>query len=390
MKSYFRVALFIFSLWPITCQAADNQLTEQEQADGWLLLFDGETMFGWKPVGKVNWAINDGVISASEGEVSLLRTTTQFSDYIFTVDFRADVATNSGIFLRTSPKPAVVDRDCYELNIAPQDNPFPTGSFVGRKKLEGAPNDGEWHHYEVSMNGGNITVKLDGEEVLVYDDPKPLGKGYIGLQHNSGKVEFKNVKLKPLGLESIYNGKDLSGWKTYPDTPAEFSVADDGTLSVKNGRGPLETESSYADFVLQLDCQSHGEALNSGVFFRCIPGDVDMNGYESQIQNGYKDNDRTKPVDCGTGGIFRRVDARRVVSDDFKWFRKTIIADGPHFSVWVNGFQVTDWTDKRKADENPRRGLRTKAGSIMIQAHDPTTDLSFRRLEIRETPARWK
>ncbi|MBT5599078.1 MAG: DUF1080 domain-containing protein, partial [Planctomycetaceae bacterium] len=43
-----------------------------------------------------------------------------------------------------------------------------------------------------------------------------------------------------------------------------------------------------------------------------------------------------------------------------------------------------DWTDTRKSNENPRRGLRTAAGSIMIQGHDPTTNLSFRNLRISE------
>ena len=81
--------------------------------------------------------------------------------------------------------------------------------------------------------------------------------------------------------------------------------------------------------------------------------------------------------------------ARRVVANDFEWFRKTIIADGPHFSVWVNGYQVTDWSDQRKPHENPRKGQRLEAGSLMIQGHDETTDLDFRRIEIRETPPRW-
>ena len=92
-----------------------------------------------------------------------------------------------------------------------------------------------------------------------------------------------------------------------------------------------------------------------------------MAGYESQIHNGFLEGDRTRPVDCGTGGIFRRQNARRVVADDFAWFRKTIIADGPHMAVWVNGFQVTDWTDKRPPDPNPRRGLRLRSR----HDHDP-------------------
>ena len=138
-------------------------------------------------------------------------------------------------------------------------------------------------------------------------------------------------------------------------------------------------ERQYGDFVLQLECISHAPGLNSGIFFRCIPGE-EMNGYESQIHNGFKNGDRNQPVDCGTGGIFRRVNARRVVADDFEWFHKTIIADGPHVAVWVNGYQVTDWTDTRPADPNPRKGLRLEPGTIMIQGHDPTTNLSFRHL----------
>ena len=109
-----------------------------------------------------------------------------------------------------------------------------------------------------------------------------------------------------------------------------------------------------------------------------------MMGYESQIQNGMKDGNPLTPADCGTGGIFRRQDARRIVAKDNEWFHKTIIMSGNHIAVWVNGYQVSDWYDERNIDGNPRRGLRTEAGSIMIQGHDPTTNLSFRNLRIAE------
>ena len=39
-----------------------------------------------------------------------------------------------------------------------------------------------------------------------------------------------------------------------------------------------------------------------------------------------------------------------------KWFTKTIVADGPHMAVWVNGYQVSDWTDKRPEKESGARG----------------------------------
>ena len=383
-------SLILFSsLTSVVASAAENSLTDAEIAEGWLLLFDGESLFGWRPAGKADFRVENGRILATSGDVCLLRSTTQFSDYVLKVDFRAAEGTNSGIFLRTSPQPTQVDRDCYELNIAPPDNPFPTGSLVGREKVSDASAAAnEWHTFEVTAQGRQIVVKLDGKPILDYTDSKKLGKGFIGLQHNQGKVEFRNVKLKPLGLNPIFNGSDLAGWKTYPEMESQFTVTEKGWLNVKNGRGQLETNDSFGDFILQLSCYSNGEHLNSGIFFRCVPGST-MDGYESQIQNGFKEDDRTKPIDCGTGGIFRRVNARKVVPNDFEWFNKTIFADGPHISVWVNGFQVTDWTDTRKADPNPRRGLRTEAGTIMIQGHDPTTDLSFRNLKIVEIPSRW-
>jgi hypothetical protein len=365
-----------------------NQLSEQELTEGWISLFDGNSLYGWRPVTKANWQVTDGAITVSSGKQGLLRTTSQFGNYRLKVDFQCPATTNSGIFLHTSPKPENPTIDCYEVNIATEKvSPFPTGSLVGRKKAEEPIDTESWHTFDVTLLGDKLTVKIDDAEVLSYTDPQPLGRGFIGLQFNEGEVKFRNIKLKPLGLDSLFNGKDLTGWRSHPESESKFSVTDEGELNVTNGRGLLETEAEYADFVLQLECISYGEHLNSGVFFRCIPQDF-MMGYEMQIQNGYADGDRTKPLDCGTGGIFRRSDARLVNADDNEWFPMTLIAEGPHMAAWVNGVQVSDWTDTRKADENPRRGLRTAAGTFQIQGHDPTTNLSFRQLQASELPAR--
>ena len=362
-------------------------LSDAELAEGWISLFDGQTLYGWKAHSKADWEVKEGAIRVSVGEKGLLCTSVPFDNYELKLDFRAAKGTNSGVFLRTA---AVVGMDdiktkCYELNIAPPDNPFPTGSFVGRQKAKEVPERAEeWQTFEVKLDGPKATVKLNGEEVLTYDDPAPIGRGLIGLQLNTGAVEFKNIKLKPLGLAPIFNGKDLTGWKDHPESKSKFTVNDQGELNVTStARGCIESEQQFGDFVLQLECISHAPSLNSGLFFRCIPGEF-MNGYESQIHNGFLNNDRTQPVDCGTGGIFRRVNARLVNATDKEWFTKTIIASGDHISVWVNGYQVTDWTDERKPNANPRSGLRLEKGTLQIQGHDPTTNLSFRNLRARE------
>jgi hypothetical protein len=367
--------------------AADTNLSEEEIADGWISLFDGETFYGWRPAVEANFAIEDGTIVVSEGKVGLLRTTSQFSNYRLRVEFQADAHTNSGIFLHTSPEPQQPGGDCYELNIAPADNPFPTGSLVAQQKYSDAGHQDSWREFDVTVVGNQVTVKLDGQELYTLQVEKPLGRGYIGLQHNQGRVAFRKIRLKPLGLEPLFEGKDLTGWKSHPQSQSEFTVTEDGELHVVGGSGSLETTQAFADFVLQLQCRTNAAGLNSGVFFRCIPGSK-MDGYESQIHNGMQEDDPTRPADCGTGGIFRRQNARRIVADDLTWFTKTLVACGPHVAVWINGYQVTDWSDTRKADPNPRRGLRLEAGSIMLQGHDPTTDISFRKISAAELAPR--
>jgi hypothetical protein len=160
-------------------------------------------------------------------------------------------------------------------------------------------------------------------------------------------------------------------------------ATENGEISVKDGRGSLESEAQFGDFVLQWECISHAKELNSGIFFRCIPGEI-TNGYECQIHNGYKDGDRSKPKDFGTGGIYRRIPARKVMADDLVWFQQTLVADGANIACWVNGYPVTAWTDERAPDSNPRNGLRVEPGTLQLQGHDPTTNLSFRNLRAVE------
>ena len=430
---------------PNAIAAEPNQLTPEQAAAGWISLFDGETLFGWQPTSKADWKVENGLIRVTSGEQGFLMTGSEFADYELHVEFQAPAMTNSGVFLHMPQQPADPARDCYELNIAPPDNPFPTGSLVGRSKAEGAISinvnsfrlktpkplnawDGNWHAFDVAIHGGAVSVSFDANLVNEYDDPDPLQRGRIGLQFREGEVAFRNIRLKPLGLKPMLNGKDLAGWNTKNVEASKFEVVkseasgslplegrageggEAGTrlkhpslalpiegrgpeeskpafseLQVTNGRGILETTASYGDFVMQLDCFVNGDNLNSGVFFRSIPGEY-AQGYESQIHNGMNDGDPTKPSDFGSGGIYRRIAARRIVAKDREWFTKTIVATGPHMAVWVNGYQVTDWTDERPADENPRAGLRLAPGTISLQGHDPTTNLRFRNLNIAELP----
>ena len=189
---------------------------------------------------------------------------------------------------------------------------------------------------------------------------------------------------RPIELIPFLKTNDLSNFNTERAEQSRFHVEDE-VLHVKGGPGQIETNNEYANFVLQLECKVNGDGLNSGVFFRALRTARGA-GYESQIHNAFKGGDPTKPVDFGTGGIYRRQPARRIIAEDRQWFTKTIVADGPHMAVWVNGYQVSDWTDTRPPHENARNGLRLGPGAIAIQGHDPTTDLSFRNFRVAELP----
>ncbi len=329
-----------------TARAADapkpNTLTPQEIADGWIQLFDGETTFGWLTGGPVK--VEGGGLILGGRQQATARTTAEFGpvEYIFDYEMESKAGTE---FVE-----------------------YTHGADVGRRSGKVSGHD-------------MFTVKRPADGLIRAPAP-------ITITVPAGAtLGIRSLKVRPINLTPIFNGKDLSGWKQYAGdekrAKSKYIVTPEGWLNVTNGPGDLQTEKQWADFVFQGECISNGKHLNSGVFFRCLPGQY-QNGYEFQIQNGFKDNDRTKPEDYGTGAIYRRVKARKVVPNDHEWFTMTLVARGNHIATWVNGYQTVDWTDTRPPNDNARNGCKLGAGPISLQGHDPTTNLSFRNLRIAE------
>ena len=343
---------------PAAVQPKVAAVTPQEAADGWLMLFDGETAFGWKVDGAAE--VKDGTLILGKGKKTVAYPTSQFGSVF---EYTLEVA---GVGTVASPKG------------------FSTFN---------APPDGVWATVRYVQAGDTATGSATGGGPSRSEIGKPSTRPELAaaplLIETDGTttVLVHLAKLKPGGTAPLFNGKDLNGWKVFAGDPKRaattFEVTPAGELSAKNGPGDLQTEKAFGNFVFQAECKTNGKWLNSGVFFRCVP-DQYQNGYEAQVQNAYLGDDRTKPIDFGTGAIYRRVPARKVVSNDYEWFTLTVLADGPHIATWVNGYQTVDWTDDRKANDNPRQGLRTAPGHLSIQGHDPTTDLLFRRIRIAE------
>lgn len=379
LRALLALALLASPCFADTDEPKPNVLTPKEVADGWLLLFDGETAFGWEPVvdnkddAKPDLKVKDGTLVLTGGKVRCTVTLGQF-------ELRGEY--------RTAAKEAGLDvgfRKPRGVGLSMGDNFRPKQAAEWRPFLVRLSNEettiaaGDVEKPGISATGGALVSNAVGE--ITFRAPA------------NAPVELRNVKLCPLGAKPLFTGKNLDGWKVNQADPkrasSKWEVTKDGELSVKNGPGDLVSEKEFDNFVLQFECKTLGKALNSGVFFRCMPGQY-QNGYEAQIQNAYKDDDRTKPADFGTGAIYRRVPARKVVSDDNEWFTMTVVANGKRISTWVNGYQTVDWVDDRKESDNPRQGYRAAKGPLSIQGHDPTTDILFRNIRVAELPGEKK
>jgi len=188
-------------------------------------------------------------------------------------------------------------------------------------------------------------------------------------------------------LNTTYDIQPLteSDWK--PVAGASEAKWSDGVLELTGGVGMVESVKEYGDFILQLEyftpVRPDGEGINSGVFFRCIPGEM-LNGYKCQIFNSPPDDYYARFMGADTGGILRQHVGRNVGAKDGEWNYLTIAARGADVAIWVNGIQVTDWTDTRAEDPNPRRGKRLQPGTIQLQGHDPEMTILFRNMRVVE------
>jgi hypothetical protein len=316
--------------------SAAEKLTPQEIADGWIRLFDGESTFGWSVEGRAQ--IIDGILTLGGGD-------------------KPTVLTSKGVFGRAAVRWSFRQDGSQAAIMA----------WSGESRKLSVPSQGFVTETYEPGSGGQTVIELTVPATTT--------------------LQIRDFALKPKELRPLFNGKDLTGWTQYKGDnkrdKSKFTVTPEGWLNIKNGPGDLQTDAQFDDFILQLECISNGKHLNSGIFFRCIPGEY-QNGYEAQIQNGYKNGDRTKPVDFGTGAIYRRQPARKVVSNDNEWFTMTVLARGNQLLTWVNGYPTCDFKDERAPNENARNGSKTGKGPISIQGHDPTTDLSFRNIRIAE------
>lgn len=209
--------------------------------DGWISLFDGKTLEGWKPstLGTAKYSVVDGTIKGETVEGSpntFLLSAEQYGDFELEFEVKVHDSLNSGVQIRsrekseadlaTSGKDGQPAKDLsrffgpqVEIEASPGQAGYIYGEATGYGWLSPEPQqtpeasttlmkNGEWNKFRVVAKGARIQTFINGEAVadLTHEEiHKTHPKGHIGLQVHGIKagtgpydVAWRNIRVKPL------------------------------------------------------------------------------------------------------------------------------------------------------------------------------------------------
>jgi hypothetical protein len=397
--------IIITGLFFTGCKKADNKLTSQETAEGWALLFDGKSLDGWRdfkggtPV-TAPWKVEKGTLTSlgtGSDSTGYIVTAKQYENFIIDFDWKISEGGNSGLLYHvverpefkvpyvTGPEFQLIDDAGYSGPIEEwQKAAADYAMYVcdpAKKVLNKA---GKWNNSKIVFDNGHVEHWLNGQKVIDFeawtDDwftRKKSGKwdfapeyglarsGNFAVQDHGSRVWFKNMKIKELPRktkqETLFNGKDLTGWEKYG---TELWYVDNGELVCESGAekqyGYFGTRKYYNDFDLSLDFKQEADG-NSGVFIRSyIKTGVEISGW--QVEVAPPGNDTGGIYESyGRGWIFQIPDEKENILKKEDWNTMRIKVVGDNITTWLNGQQMTDLKDEK---------IGQGKGRILLQIHE--------------------
>jgi len=168
------------------------------------------------------------------------------------------------------------------------------------------------------------------------------------------------LAMAPAKKVTLFNGKDLTGWKIYGTE--KWYVAN-GELICESGPdkqyGYLATEQTYKDFDLSVQFKQEANG-NSGVFFRSSIEGTKISGWQVEVA----------PKDHDTGGIYESYGRgwleqippeKETILKPGEWNTLRMRVEGDHVQTYLNGKPMVDLHDAKIGAAN---------GSIALQIHD--------------------
>jgi 3-keto-disaccharide hydrolase len=396
---------------------ADGLAQHNVPPQGFVALFNGSNLDGWwgattenprgfmalppkelaakksaslEDIGQ-HWRVEKGEL-VNDGKGLYLTTDKFYGDFELLASYKMAAGADSGIYLRGTPQVSIWD--------ATDESKFKHGADQGSGGLwnnpSGSPGKdplvfadqriGAWEVMRVVMTGERVSVWLNDKLVVDHarmhnyfsDKAKPETErlplpqvGPIQLQTHGGEMRWRNLFIRQIGpdeankilaskndqgFQSIFNGKDLTGWTG----ATENYMVEQGAITCKPDQGgTLFTEKQYGDFVVRLEFKLP-PAGNNGLAIR-YPG-VGHGTWDSfcelqVLDDGhpmYNDSDHPKFYDLNPrqahGSVYARVPAHRgYLRPTGQWNFQECTLVGPTVKVELNGFVILE-ADVSKAE----------------------------------------
>lgn len=190
-----------------------------EEGDGWLSLFDGRSLAGWKAAeNPAAFRVEDGAIVAhgTRGHLFYVGQVQNhdFKDFVLEVEVMTAPGSNSGIYIHTQYQEQGWPAKGLEVQVnnTYARDPIKTGSLYQVANVTAPPaKDNEWFTMRITVRSKHVTVEVDGRKLVDYAEPadnsalkgefdRRLDHGTFALQaHDPGStVRFRNIRVKPL------------------------------------------------------------------------------------------------------------------------------------------------------------------------------------------------
>ncbi len=201
-----KLLLAISLLLAVTPFGQAEDKAKDKADEGWVSLFNGKDLTGWKISEKGDWKVVDGAI-VTPPQRSHLFTEMEFKNFEFKAEVMTEPGSNSGIYIHTAYEETFPTHG-YECQVnCTHGDVRKNGSLWGvTHSLVPNAKDNEWYTIEISVKGKSVQTKVNGKVVIDYIEPegltipRRLGKGSFALQGHDPKsvVRFRNLKVKPL------------------------------------------------------------------------------------------------------------------------------------------------------------------------------------------------
>ena len=192
------------------------------------------------------------------------------------------------------------------------------------------------------------------------------------------------LQEKEEGFVSLFNGKDLTGWKV-ADNPDSAKV-EDGAIKTNGPRAHVfyvgdVNKGVFKNFEFKAQVLVK-PGSNSGIYFHTEYQDKDWpkKGFECQVcSKDYSDPKKT-------GSLYAVKDLAESTVKDDEWFDYHILVTGKKVEIRLNGKSVNEWTqpDDYKPKGFPGRIL--DKGTFALQCHDPKSVVFFKNLRVKVLP----